>query len=581
MSIFRYIDSQELEIRNPLFLANTSITASDADSRDTGLISSYANGTNILYSGMYRQSSTGKFQLFSGSQVAPDVATGFVNPAATGYGRADLDLQNLHAFGNVTIEGDFTVSGTVTTFNVNTLNVEDNIIVANSGPSNVKPDGGFVVKRDISSIINDGPKQNGTASAAGTDTTVTLQAGNNHGSVLDYYKGWVISFGGGVTGSATVTGSSAANPPVLTFDTAASGSTTTSTTYGLYNKVYVGTIWDESTGMETFYGFPRETSMGSIDLAGDAGDGNLAEYIDTRMRDLYVARDLYVEGVIKSSVRADDNIITVNATGADGEDAGYVVTRTPARVVASDTPLETGTASAAGTQTSITLQAANGHGTTSNYYVGWVVKFGGDLTGTAKVLSSTAANPSVLTFDTPTSASTTTATTYELFNQTYVGTIYDESTGNLMAVGFPREVGEGVIDPVSPVNGNVPSYVDFSVKDLNVTGVLNFANGNQLNTITLTTATTITATQILSKDIIYFNPTADATFTLDTLATLALGANKSKSTMFVNISAFIVTLTSGSGNTIEGLANLLLKRQYTKTVLTASDQLSTIWTIKG
>lgn len=581
MSVFRYVDTAELEIRNPLFLSNTGVTiASGTDTRDTGLISQYYDGTNIVYNGLYRQSSSGKFQLFSGLQEAPNVETGLVNAAGTGYVRADLELQNLRAYGDLVIDGDFTVSGTVTTFNVNTLNVEDNIVVANTGPANIKPDGGFVVKRSITSVITDTAKQSGTASAAGTTTTIALQAANGHGTVLDYYKGWVISFGGDITGSATVLSSTAADPPVLTLDTAASGAVTTSTTYNLYNKVYVGTIWDESTGMETFYGFPRENEMGTIDIAGDSGDGNLADYIDTRMRDLYVSRDLYVEGVIKSSVRADDNIITLNAVGSS-EDAGYVVTRTPARVVANDTPLETGTASAAGTTTTVTLQAANGHGSTLNYYEGWVINFGGDITGTATILSSTAASPPVLTFDIAASGAVTTSTTYELFNQTYVGTIYDESTGTLMAVGFPREVGESVIDPVSPVNGNVPSYVDLAVKDLTVIGTINLAGGSQLNTITLTTAGTITASQLLSKDVIYFNPSGAATFTLDTLASIALTTDKSKSIMFVNISAFIVTLASDASNTIEGLTNLQLKRQYTKTVLTASDQLSTVWTIKG
>ena len=584
MSLFRYIDTAELEIRNPLFLSNTGVTsASGTDTIDTGLISSYYDGTNIVYNGLYRQASSAKFQLFSGLQVSPNVETGLVNTAGAGYVRADLELQNLRAYGSIIADGDFTVSGTVTTFNVNTLTVEDNVIVANGGPANVKPDGGFVVRRAVSSVITDVAKQSGTASAAGTTTTITLQAANGHGSVLDYYKGWVVSFGGGVTGSATVLSSTAANPPVLTFDTAASGATTTATTYNLYNRVYVGTIWDESTGMETFYGFPREDEMGVIDPAGDAGDGNLADYIDTRMRDLHVSRDLYIEGVIKSSMKVDDNIITINAGPTNSEDAGYVVARTPARIVAGDTPLESGTATAAGTTTTVTLQGGvgTGAGTSLDYYTGWVINLGGDVTGTATVLSSTAANPSVLTFDIAASGSTTAATTYQLFNQTYVGTIYDESTGTLMAVGFPREVGEGVIDPVSPVNGNVPSYVDFSVRNLNVTGTVSLSGGSQVNTLTLVAGATITALQILSNDIIYFNPSGAATYTLTTLALVALAANKSKITMFVNISTFVVTLASGAGNTIEGLANLSFKKRYTKTVLTASDQLSTVWTIKG
>jgi len=577
----RAIDVEELEIRNPLFLGNMEVTSlSGTDTIDTGLVNKYYNGSNLVYTGLFRDATDATYKLFDSLQVLPTVDTGFVNTAGAGYNRASLDLQNLHAFGNVIIDGDLSVLGNTVVISVSNLTVEDNIIVANAGPANVKEDAGFVVRRPVSAVITDTPKETGTASAAGTTTTITLQAANGHGSTLNYYVGWVISLAGNVTGSAVVTASTAANPPVLTFDTAATGSTSVATTYELFNKQYVGTIWDESTDKVTFYGFPRENVMGVIDPAGDAGNGNLAEYIDTRARDMYVDRDLYVQGVIKASARFDDNIIAVNGGPTNSEDSGFVVTRTPARV-ALDTPLQSGTASAAGTTTTVTLQAANGHGATLNFYRGWVIKFGGDVTGTATVLSNTAASPPVLTFSVAASGATTVSSTYELFNKTYVGTIYDESTDTYMTVGFPREISEGVIDPVSPVNGNVPSYVNVAFNDVYVNGAITFANGNLLNTITQVGATTFTANQILRNDIIYLNPSADTTYTLSTVAALALAANKSKTTMFVNIGSFVATIAAGAANTIEGLATLRLTKLYSKTVLTGSSELATVWTIKG
>jgi len=577
----RAIDVEELEIRNPLFLGNMEVTSlSGTDTIDTGLVNKYYNGSNLVYTGLFRDATDATYKLFDSLQVLPTVDTGFVDTAGAGYNRASLDLQNLRAFGNVVVDGDLTVTGNTVVISVSTLTVEDNIIVANSGPANLKEDSGFVVRRSVSAVVNDAPKEVGTASAAGTATTITLQSANSHGSTLDYYVGWVIKFDGDVTGSALVTASTAASPPVLTFDTAASGSTTISTTYELFNKQYVGTIWDESTDKVTFYGFPREDIMGIIDVAGDAGNGNLAEYIDTRARDIYVDRDLYVQGVIKASARFDDNIITVNGGPTNSEDSGYVVTRTPARV-AQDIALQSGTASASGTTTTITLQAANGHGATLNFYSGWVIKLGGDVTGTALVLSSTAASPPVLTFSVVASGATTVSSTYELFNKTYVGTIYDESTDTYMTVGFPREISEGVIDPVSPVNGNIPSYVNVAFNDVYVNGAITFANGNLLNTITQVGATTFTANQILRNDIIYLNPSADTTYTLSTVSALALAANKSKTTMFVNIGSFVATIAADAVNTIEGLATLRLTKLYSKTVLTGSSELATVWTIKG
>lgn len=594
MSVLRYVDTEALEVRNPLFLVNTEVDDTfPTDDRDIGIIGKYYDGTNIVYAGLFRDASdAGKFKLFDSLQELPLVDTGSVNVAGTGYAKGSLDVQNIHAFGNGTVDGtllvtgtitgsaDLIINGTVTTLAVATLTVEDNIIIANSGPANQKPDGGFVVRRTIADVILDTPKQLGTASAGGTTTTIELQAANGHGTTLDYYVGWIIDFGGDVTGSSIVTTSTAADPPVLTFSPAASGATTISTTYNLYNKQYVGTIYDASTDKITFYGFPRENLMDTIDPA-DA-TGNLADYIDTRARDVYVDRDLYVQGVIKASLRADDNIMAVNAGPTNSEDSGYVVQRTPARV-ATDTALQSGTASAAGTTTTLTVQAANAHGTTLDYYKGWIIKFGGDRTGTSTITTNTAANPTVLTFTPAASGATTTSTTYELFNKVYVGTIYDESTDTYMAVGFPREVGESVIDPVSPVNGNIPSYVNMAVNDLTINGTLNLASGYLQKTKTQIATTTFSAADMKNYNIIYLNPTGGNTiYYVPEVSTLALPTDRSVTVEFVNIHATNrANITRTNADTIEGLTTLALSKLYAKTVLTASDQLATAYTIKG
>src|SRR6185369_8529967 len=204
MSVTRYIDTEELEIRNSLFLVDTEVnTGSGTDNRDIGIIGKYYDGTNLVYTGLFRDASDTHFKFFQSLQELPLVDTGSVNIAGTGYALASLDVFDFHATGTLTVDGTLTANsdlitlGSVSILDVSTLTVEDNIVLANSGPANQLADAGFVTKRPAANIVaDDGVKQFGTASAAGTTTTVTLQAANGHGTVLDYYKGWAIKLGG-------------------------------------------------------------------------------------------------------------------------------------------------------------------------------------------------------------------------------------------------------------------------------------------------------------------------------------------------------------------------------------------------
>lgn len=582
MSVYRYISTEELDIRNPLFTINSEVDNTFTDVNDMGFIGKYYDGANVSYTGLFRDATDATFKLFDGLQTAPNTDTGVVDILGTGYSLANLHTKDIHAFGSLTVEGDMTISGTVTSFDVNTLTVEDNIIVANAGPANVKEDAGFVVRRPKSAVILDTPKESGTASASGTTTTVTLQVANGHGTLLNYYAGWIIKFAGDVTGSAIVVSSTAANPPVLTVDTAATGSTSTSTTYQLFNKQYVGTIYDESTDKLTSYGFPRENEMGVIDIAGNAGDGNKADFIDTQARDAHLSRDLYLGGVIKGGLRVDDNFAVVN-TGPDSakEDSGYVLQRTAARV-ATDAPKIAAVVintNYIATATTLIIDSAE---TGNNFFKGWVITDSVNSEARTIVSSTDNTGDHTLILDSGfTSALTAGTNTVNLFNRRYVGTVYDESTNTYMAVGFPREEGEDVIDPLSPVNGNVPDYINMAVNNLTVAGSLSMTGGFVLNTKTQVTATTFTADDILQNDIIYLNPSADTTYTLPSLASIALGADLSRIVMFVNIGSFKATVARNSTDTIEGLTTLALRRVYSKTVLIASSEHPSFWTIKG
>ncbi len=102
-----------------------------------------------------------------------------------------------------------------------------------------------------STSIRDSQDQTGTAQG-GTTTTIILQAANGHFTGLDDYKDWEITLGGDKSGTYLVTGSTAADPPTLTFTPALATPPTVSTTYtidGLGAKQVLIQGWSD-TGVD-------------------------------------------------------------------------------------------------------------------------------------------------------------------------------------------------------------------------------------------------------------------------------------------------------------------------------------------
>lgn len=740
MSLFQFVETREFQIENSLFRVATNVDTTYTDTQDVGLFGQYYDGANICYTGLFRDSAdAGKYKLFHGLQTLPVVTDGTakVNTSGTGFTLSDLSINNFHATGNAIIDGNLTVNGVTTTVNSSTLTVEDNIIVANAGPTGQLQDAGFVVRRVPSYIVaGDTPKQSGTASASGTTTTVTLQAANGHGTTLNYYQGWIIKFGGDITGTAIVTSSTAADPPTLTFDTAASGTTTTSTTYQLFNKQYTGWIYDEATDYYTLYGFPREDLQADISTIGSGGNGNLADFISLKTLDISsagnisatgsvsagtsmsagttitatgnissttgnisttvgnitsggnmsattsisagttisavnnitsstgnivstignvtagaavsagttitavgditsttgnilatlgqvnagtsissgtsitagnsltvttgdltvttgnfnlplgnatIGGNLSVAGVINAPINIDDNILPVNVGPTiTAPDFGFVGKRT-ATNIGTDLPkissIVINTNYTSGSTTIIFNNAATG----TNYYKGWIL--GNSVNSQYRTIVSSSESGGVHTavldsgFTTNLIAGTD---TLKLYNRTYIGPIWHESTKTIMMVGFPRETGETIIDPISPVNGNIPDYANLSVQDLQVNGTFSFSGTITHHTLTQVAAVTFSTANIVNNDIIFLNPSALTTYTLPTIASLTIPANTSYIIVFININATNeADLTTSGGNLIEGVSTIKLKRQWAKTVLIASSEVANSWMVKG
>jgi hypothetical protein len=586
MSVYRYLDTQILEVRNSLITLNTGVTtASPSDAADIGVYGIYNDAGTLKSAGLFRDHLDGEFKLFINGSASID-PTGTITAPTVAADFGSLTVNNLLTQGDATISGNLTVLGAQTTIGSVTLTTTDNIIATNTSPSALTTDGGLVSTRYAGSVVaHDTAKISGTASAATLASFLTLATGTSVSA--DYYKGWIVKLGGDVTGTATVLSSTSGVNPILALDVAGSGPITTSTTYQLFNKSFVGPIWQESTQRLTFFGIPKENLSGVISTTDSAG--NVADYIDIAAGNTYVHGNLHIDGYITASLNTTDNLVVANYN-AGSLDSGFVSQRSATLVATDDTAQISNVAIqtnyVSGSTTLLITNAATG----TDYYKGWVIGYNANTGNAVTVVASTeAAGTHTLTLSAGFPTALTAGTdTIKLWNRRYVGPVFHEGSQTFNIVGFPRELNEGEINPDAPVNGNVPTFVDVKLHDLvarniTYTGTLTGTGGTVLKTITYTTGQIISSTDLTNYDIFYFDTGANATFTLDSVFSMSFLANTSKVLLFVNISSanINVTLAANVSDTIEGLTSLLLKKKYSKTCLVGSDQLTNAWTIKG
>lgn len=292
---YRGLAAEELEIGNPLFHVHTEAVVSGGadDTHDIGFFGQYWDGAATLYTGLFRDASDGgKYKMFDGLTTLPTVDTGVVADVSASL--AGLDVQDLGVFGDAIITGNLTVNGSTFSINVETLVVEDNIIIANSGPLNQKQDAGFVVNRSYVGIVQDTPTTFGTIDNNGTSTTqFTLDIGAHIGLPVDYYKGWVIEING--TDVSTIVSSNTADPIQLIVDPPLLAIPQDADLYNLYNKRLVGTIYDESEKQLALYQFPREDK--EVTISTGSITGNLAEYANLRLNNLRL-NNITIDGTI-------------------------------------------------------------------------------------------------------------------------------------------------------------------------------------------------------------------------------------------------------------------------------------------
>lgn len=166
--------------------------------------------------------------------------------AASGTG---LDVVNANARvgGNLTVGGNLIISGTTTTVNTETLTVSDNIIVVNGTPLESK-DSGIVMQRYSDDIVSDAAKESGTLDGAAS-LQATLPSGLT-GAEDAYYAGWYIKITNdspaGATGQVRRISSYTHSTRAIVVDSEWTVQPNGTSTFGLYNRPFVGLTYDES-----------------------------------------------------------------------------------------------------------------------------------------------------------------------------------------------------------------------------------------------------------------------------------------------------------------------------------------------
>jgi hypothetical protein len=235
--------------------------------------------------------------------------------------------KNLYVGGNLTVTGNYTVSGTTTFVDSTTLNIADNLIVVNSGPSTTA-DGGMLVKRfqttsDVGTggDVVDTPIEtsaiHGGVSGTSTITQIVLNVGANASN--DFYNGWWIKVTSGTAndnvrrikdyvGSTKTALIYTTSDEIATAQTPPTGldftSAPTGVSYELYDCSYSAVFFDESV---------NEWVMGCTSTDPGVSPVIINKYVNLHVNNLITEGDLTFGGSLAIS---DTTQSTSSTTGA-------------------------------------------------------------------------------------------------------------------------------------------------------------------------------------------------------------------------------------------------------------------------
>jgi hypothetical protein len=241
--------------------------------------------------------------------------------------------------GNLNIAGNLVVSGTTSTINSSNIDINDNFLKLNAGPSGSK-DGGFGIERyqttSTGDIVSGTPNETGTLQSSTSVTSMTLATGAN--AISNYYKNWWIKITSGTaTGQYRLITTYNGTTKVITTNAFANIPDTTST-YELYGKVFASIYFDTSNNR--FY-----TTYSSDTTALDVVSTGR---IDTQVGDLYLTNSngTTTSRLTSSSTTNDiftlptggGNIITSNSASFNDNQFAVIDSTTATNKIVFDVP---------------------------------------------------------------------------------------------------------------------------------------------------------------------------------------------------------------------------------------------------
>ncbi|NBP15223.1 hypothetical protein EBU95_12610 [bacterium] len=263
---------------------------------DTTEALNLTTGSFVLYGGVSIEAtyestttSTGAFVVGGGVAIQKNLNVGGIQhitntTESSGTGSGALVVaggvgiaKDLNVGGDATITGNLYVNGTTTYVNTITMDVTDNTLMLNAGPSGAG-DAGVLLRRDGV----DATSNVETAVTSGTATSISssqivLPAGMDQSD--NYYRGWWIKT---ADGYAQVTSYTASN---LTAALSTTGNTlptsgSLSANFDLYNKSYVAEYYAE-TADEFRFAYIADSHDPNYSLE------NFGNYLKVRMDTLY------------------------------------------------------------------------------------------------------------------------------------------------------------------------------------------------------------------------------------------------------------------------------------------------------
>lgn len=197
---------------------------------------------------------------FNATTVSSSAATGaVVVTGGLGVGGTVNIGTNLNITGDTVMTGNLTVNGTTTQVDSTTVNIHDNIINVNSGPTATK-DAGYAMVRYVTDVITDTASESGTAQG-GSPTTIILDL-TRVGNVNDFYVGYWVEIVASGTGGPPAGETRQITAYVNASQTAtvaawSSGQPANDTTYNLYNKSSYAMTYGTASKQIQFLAMPN------------------------------------------------------------------------------------------------------------------------------------------------------------------------------------------------------------------------------------------------------------------------------------------------------------------------------------